>query len=454
MSPILTMRLVLCLSLCILAGSALAARNPNAPDTTATLVYDPAGNVASRTTILGTTTYTYDQLNRLTAESGPAGSFTYHYDPDGVRLSDSKNSYTYSTTSNRLTSRNGVAVTTDAAGNITNDGLGHTYVYNQAGQLSQVQRGATVIANYYYNYLGQRTRKTTTAAAPQGAATVIYHYDEWNHLIAETTGGGAPIRTYVWADDKLYVQIDHVPTKKIIYFELDHLGTPRAALNQSGAVVWTWESDAFGAIQPNQNPSGLGVEVVNLRFPGQYFDQETGLYYNMHRYYDSTMGQYTQSDPIGLYGSGLKGGSWSTYTYVNGNPLRYVDSRGTNPIAGAIEGGEVGSVFGPIGTVVGAVVGAAGGYLIADQLGNLIFAKPGNESRPTDAPTGTIPVDQSGLGRGDVHDIKDGIGAGAKDWTGITPNGDVITSNPDGSSVNHGPADQFTNRPTGLCGSK
>ena len=50
-----------------------------------------------------------------------------------------------------------------------------------------------------------------------------------------------------------------------------------------------------------------------------------------------------------------------------------------------------------------------------------------------------------------VHDIKDGVGAGAPDWTGIAPNGDVITSNPRGRSINNGPADQFTSRPTGLC---
>lgn len=170
------MRLVLCLLLNFLAGSVAFADS-------STLVYDPVGNVTSRTTTLGTTNYTYDALNRVTSESGPAGNFSYSYDANGSRLSDSSGSYTYSTTSNRMTSRHGVTVATDAAGNITTDGRGNTYVYNQAGQLGQVLQGTTLIATYIYDYRRLRARKVTTAAAPQGAQVVRYVYDETGHLL-------------------------------------------------------------------------------------------------------------------------------------------------------------------------------------------------------------------------------------------------------------------------------
>jgi RHS repeat-associated protein len=94
--------------------------------------------------------------------------------------------------------------------------------------------------------------------------------------------------------------------------------------------------------------------AMDIRFPGQWFQLETGLAYNWHRHYDASLGRYIQPDPIGLAGGG------SLYGYVGQNPLSYIDPEGK--YAGTIIGGEIGTAVlpGP-GTAIGAVLGMAAG---------------------------------------------------------------------------------------------
>lgn len=103
----------------------------------------------------------------------------------------------------------------------------------------------------------------------------------------------------------------------------DHLGTPRVITDNSNIEVWTWESDPFGVAAANDDPDGDGIRFnYNLRFPGQYYDEETGKHYNYFRDYDPSAGRYIQSDPTGL------DGGFNTYLYASANPLMYIDPYG------------------------------------------------------------------------------------------------------------------------------
>lgn len=120
------------------------------------------------------------------------------------------------------------------------------------------------------------------------------------------------------------------------YIYPDHLNTPRAITNSLNQLVWRWESaDPFGSLPPIENPSGLGTFSFNLRFPGQYFDQETNTHYNYFRDYDPSIGRYVQSDPIGLEG-GI-----NTYAYARSNPIRLTDRLGLDTCGSAFTEGLV-----------------------------------------------------------------------------------------------------------------
>ncbi|WP_276146278.1 RHS repeat domain-containing protein, partial [Pseudomonas aeruginosa] len=296
--------------------------------------HDANGNIQQhRHSLWGTLDYQYDPLDRLTEERGVQGGRSYAYDAVGNRTQRSDNpasggtassqDYQYAPDSNRLTAIGAQAVTSDAAGNLTQDRAARKLAYDAQGRLQSVSRDGQQVAEYRYNALGQRIVKLT----PESITTYLYGPDGQLLGEAEHDGSGRKLRAqyYLWLDSLPLATIDadydaqgKVGNPTLLYLHGDHLDTPRLATDASGQIAWQWQSDAFG----RGEALSQGSTQVNLRFPGQYYDAESGLHYNYFRDYDPETGRYVESDPIGLAG-GL-----NTYVYVEGNPLAYVDEWG------------------------------------------------------------------------------------------------------------------------------
>jgi RHS repeat-associated protein len=295
-------------------------------DATQVLTYDRLDRVkkiGDQGTAANDQTYTYDSLNRLTGfDAASLGlSHDYVYDPVGNRTEKTVNgtatSYTYDPSSNRLATVGGTSYTLDEAGNVLDNGP-ISFEYDARGRLNKATTGAGVVYTYGINGLGQRVAKTAT---PLSSGGQVYVYDEAGHLIGEYGRNGGRTQEHIYLGD---TPVAVIGSGGAVYYVLsDHLDTPRQIIDASKQLRWRWDaSDPFGGNVQSSNPQGLGDFTYRLRFPGQFFDWETGLHYNVFRDYDPRVGRYVESDPIGL------AGGINTFAYVLNNPLGFVDSRG------------------------------------------------------------------------------------------------------------------------------
>ena len=288
--------------------------------------YDANGNLAGiADSRKGNRSYHYDPLDRLISVRG-ATPESFAHDPAGNLLGQN-NEGTASLANvkgNRLLMQGDRHYDYDAYGNLirerrgTGQKLVTEYRYDCQHRLIGVSLPGGSNASYKYDAFGRRIEKTV-----DGHTTEFLWQGE--RLIAESAENR--YRSYIYEPGSFrpLVMLDGEGPRKAtpFYYQLDHLGTPQELTDYSGEIMWSAKYRAYG------NLAALDVSEIDnpLRFQGQYFDAETGLHYNRHRYYNPGTGRFLTPDPIKLAG-GL-----NSYQYVP-NPTGWVDPLGLSSCPG------------------------------------------------------------------------------------------------------------------------
>jgi len=288
-----------------------------------TYSYDAEGNlITSGNSQTGYRFYGYDRSMRLVSVSGEKGleTISYRYDAAGniVSLPDGRSAAIDS--GNRNIRAGEILYRYDMYGRLAlkiNGNETTRFEYDSAGLLLAVVHPDGKKTQYRYDAYRRRISKEhagiTTCFLWEGDRLIgEFVEDEWNRCyIYGTTDDLTPCAF-----------TDHVKngadwTGNSFAIHADHIGTPFAISNEQGTIVWSMEMLPYGSVS-----SWEKREIVfNLRLPGQYFDEETGLHYNRHRYYDPELGRYITTDPVGFSGGN------NLYAYTR-NPLKEIDFLG------------------------------------------------------------------------------------------------------------------------------
>ena len=296
--------------------------------------YDANGNLSLLSdSRKGQKSYAYDPLDRLIEVRGQHPEHFIH-DPAGNLLDQSTEFQRHGSYANIKGNR------------LLMQGDSH-FDYDAYGNLSQERRGTGQRLTRDYRYDGQH--RLIGITLPDGSQ-VAYRYDAFGRRIAKEVDGTTT--QFIWQGERLIAEsaqqkglrgISHYSSylyepgtfkplallqgegkgAEVYHYQLDHLGTPQELTTHSGQIVWSAHYRAYGNVLKLDK-----AEISNpLRFQGQYYDEESGLHYNRHRYYNPNTGRYLTPDPIKLAG-GL-----NSYQYVP-NPTGWVDPLGLSCVEG------------------------------------------------------------------------------------------------------------------------
>lgn len=284
---------------------------------------DNVGNIASINDSTNNYSLTAGYTNAYQLTSGSINNQTldYRYESNlNIFLKrDNGNGpqFTYKQFTNQMTGyygpTNNATILSDSNGNVTTDQNG-SYTYDLKNNM--VSSNLTVAAtsgSYNFNALNQRVSKTVNSVK------TYFVYNERQQLIGEYDQLGNVISEHIYLSLR---PVSLYQNNQMYAVHTDYLGTPRIITDSGNTTVWKWLNiDSFGANLPDTQTINY-----NLRFAGQYFDNESKLHYNYYRTYNPQTGRYMQSDPLGLAAGA------NTYNYVGNNPLNAVDPLGLKPV--------------------------------------------------------------------------------------------------------------------------
>ncbi|MGI5349423.1 putative T7SS-secreted protein [Streptomyces sp. CA-250714] len=311
--------------------------------------YRPDGHLTGIDDLLsGRTTFDLDSTGRVTAVHARGWTERYAYDEAGNQTEahwptthaapEAIGPRTYTGTT--ITTAGRVRYEHDEAGRITlrqksrlsKKPENWRYTWDAEDRLTQVITPDGTVWRYEYDPLGRRTAKHRMAEeGRQPAETTTFTWD--GHTLVEQTTTAPGLRhpvTLTW-DHQGFVPLAQTEriTSETTQQEIDSrfyaivtdlVGTPTELVDESGAIAWRTRSTLWGTTAWRSDSTAY----TPLRFPGQYYDPETGLHYNCFRHYDPATARYLTPDPLGLDPAP------NTATYVT-NPHSWADPLGLGP---------------------------------------------------------------------------------------------------------------------------
>ena len=288
--------------------------------------YDPAGElIRTLDKLRGEIKYDYEANGQLhSRDTGKlVDSEEFRYDAAANRLNFNTSQFDH-VKDNRIKQWRDQEYSYDPWGNLIEKRSGlsrlQTFSYDCENRVVKaetlVNSKLESVGTYRYDSLGRRLGKTSTVDGKTQHKNFLW---QGLRLLREETPGQSSLYLYEPGSYAPLARVDQAEggEQTLYYFHTDQIGTPLEMTDREGRIVWQATYKAWGALER------LEVNEVeqNLRFQGQYFDDETGLHYNTFRYYDPEVGRFITQDPIGL------DGGVNIYQYAL-NPTQWLDPLG------------------------------------------------------------------------------------------------------------------------------